>query len=305
MSIISVISCGTPNPIGDGTVWGNLDSSKEIIEEEGIANNWNRKDLVKSVQEALQELGYDPGNLSGRESAQTNNAVKQYRIDHGLEVSTTIDADLEQHIDDFIWKTRNEKSIDPREVAEVIVYNRQSQYCKDKLGDNFEQISFPQAESDLSDVYIYRIQLDQGGRPPYPDSKIFVNSKFMGIVDHNQHLKISVEPGMITLSEEEGKSLNNPKRGKSFVFEAKPGESYFFQLIVGKYDKVTHSPGSSYEPVVYGGGALDYLVTGLIWSLLSSSQTTSSEELFYYADYLDREPEIGQCHVRLTSESKP
>ena len=303
VALILANGCGTPNPIGDGTVWGNVDSSEEIVEEEGIANRWSRKDLVKSVQESLQELGYSPGNINGKETNQTLLAVKQYRIDHGLEVNTVIDADLEQHIDDLIWKTRNEESIDPREVAKVIVQNREEEYCSRKLGEDYASNISSQAETVAAHIYIYRIQTSEGARPDYPASKILVNSKYVGTINHNQHIKLSINPGAIVLTEEESTQLGEKKKSKEFKFQAEAGQSYYFQLIVGKYDKVTHSSVSQSAPFHIGGGILDYLIGELVWDIMNSHKYKDTHEVFYYADYIQSKEHIGQCHVSLTESS--
>ena len=301
--VIIINGCGTPNPIGDGTVWGNIDSSEEIVEEEGIANRWSRKDLVKSVQESLEELGYEPGNINGKENNQTQLAVKQYRIDHGLEVNTEINADLEQHIDDLIWQTRNEQSIDPREVAKVIVQNREEEYCTRKLGENYlSNVSF-EAQSGTSNIFIYRVQTSEGAQPDYPASKILVNSKYVGTIDHNQHIKISVDPGKVVLSEEENIQLKEKKKNKEFTLEVEPGKSYYFQLIVGKFDKITHSSVSQSAPFHIGGGVLDYLIGELVWDIMNSHKYKDTHEVFYYADYIQSKEHIGQCHVQLTESS--
>ena len=297
---IFIKGCGTPNPIGDGTVWGNIDSSEEIVEEDGIANNWSRSDLVKSVQESLEELGYMPGNLQGKETNQTQVAVKQYRIDHNLEINTVIDAKLEQHIDDLIWSTRNEQSIDPREVAKVIVQNREEEYCSRKLGENYVSNVTTIPKDGASNVFVYRIHTSEGAKPDYPASKILINSKYVGTIDHNQHIKLTVKPGEIVLSEETSVHLDEQKKNKKYRFDAEAGNSYYFQLIVGKYDKVTHSSISQSAPFHIGGGVLDYLIGELVWDIMNSHKYGDTQETFYYADYISTKNHLGKCHIRLT-----
>ena len=89
---------------------------------------------------------------------------------------SSIDGDLERHIDDLIWTRRSEKSIDPREVAKVIVQNRDEEMCTRKIGKEFDQYELPSISDHSSAVYIYRINNTEGVKPNYPASKIFINS---------------------------------------------------------------------------------------------------------------------------------
>lgn len=275
----------------------------DVAEEDVKADHWNRKELVTTVQESLEELGYKPGNTNGKEDIQTSKAVKQYRIDHGLEISSSIDGDLERHIDDLIWTRRNEKSIDPREVAKVIVQNRDEEMCTRKIGKEFDQYQLPSISNHSSAVYLYRINNTEGAKPNYPASKVFINSRYAGLIDHNQHIRVEVSPGSVSLTEESFSKLDERKQSKEHTFVAKPGETYFYQLIVGKYDKVTHSSVSTSAPFYIGAGVLDYLIGELVWDIMNSHKYGDKQETFYYSDYIMTKPHLGKCHIQLTSPS--
>ncbi len=125
-----------------------------IQEQDVKADEWDRKDLVITVQESLTELGYKAGEIDGSESSQTLQAVKQYRIDHGLAINTVIDGHLEKHINSFLWKTRHEQSVDTAASAKAIVQNRHREECKRLLGGNFQDIPFPKNQSTNAEIYL-------------------------------------------------------------------------------------------------------------------------------------------------------
>ena len=52
------------------------------------------KDTIKSVQEALNTLGYDCGKADGSIGKKTKSAIKQFQTDNSLDVTSTITDEL-------------------------------------------------------------------------------------------------------------------------------------------------------------------------------------------------------------------
>ena len=54
--------------------------------------------LVRNIQEALSEMGYDPGRADGIMGPRTAAAIRQYQEGHGLPIDGRATADLAAHI---------------------------------------------------------------------------------------------------------------------------------------------------------------------------------------------------------------
>lgn len=265
----------------------------DVHEEDVKANDWNRKDLVITVQNSLTELGYKTGDINGIENTETLQAVKQYRIDQDLKINTVIDGNLERHIDDFIWKTRNEKSVDPRTVAKVIVQNRHEEECIRLLGQNYSDIPFPINRSSNAEVYIYRLHNSSGKQPDYPDSAIFINKEHTVDLKHNEYIKLELKPGKYIFSEKETKPLKS-KRSSEYSLIVENGETYFLHLSVGKI--TTPNAVETSPPFYIGYGLLDVLVGELVWDIQNSNKYGNT---YHFSNFIPFEMHIGKCHINL------
>lgn len=269
----------------------------EVTEQDVKASDWDRKDLVATVQSSLDELGYKPGNTNGIEDDDTSSAVKQYRIDHRLDINSTIDGQLESHIDDFIWKTRNDKSVNPKNVAQEIVKNRYEETCSRVLGNDYKNLGFPSSDPDDVTLYIYRINNSSGTQPNYPSSKIFINSKEVAQLGHNQYEKFILPPGEFVLTEKATEPLKD-KRTSKFTFTGAAGETYFLHLSVGEV--IVPSVGQQNSPFYFGYGVLDVLVSELVWDAMNHNKRGDT---YYFSSYIHSDEHIGKCHVQLLNDT--
>ncbi len=268
----------------------------DVVEEDVGADNWKRKDLVSTVQVSLTELGYQTGNTRGIEDKETLDAVKQYRIDHQLQVNTEIDGALERHIDDFIWKTRNEKSVNPKDLAKGIVRNRHNDECARLFGEDYKNEPFPSNDTNNAVIYIYRLHNSSGKIPDYPDSKIIINDREVGNLSHNEYITVELLPGKYNLLEQESEPLKN-KNSSDFTFTGEAGDSYFMQLSVGKV--TTPNQVQTNAPFYIGGGILDMLLGELVWDVMNQHKYGKT---FYFSNFSMTEDHIGECHIRMLSE---
>ena len=288
---------GDAEPL-EGDIWsqGGLVEG-DVVEEAGIAEDWNKHELIISVQESLDELGYGPGNTKGRVDYKTQQSVRQYRIDHKLDVNDEINTELESHINSFVWETRNQKSINPREVALVIVKNRHEEECSRLLSENFSQTEFPEPDNDLATIYIYRMNNSEGKRPDYPISLISLNGRSLGKLDHNDFIKVEANPGKLIFTEDTEVELKN-KDKIDFATTVEANKNYFLQLSVGKYKK--SGTVSDSAPFYIGYGVLDILISELVWDVMNKSKQGGT---FHFAQFLESSEGIGKCHITMISSS--
>ena len=61
------------------------DNNEPIVDEVSIANKWDQNDTVRSVQQLLISLGYMDGTADGQFGNVTENAIKKYQTDNGLD----------------------------------------------------------------------------------------------------------------------------------------------------------------------------------------------------------------------------
>jgi hypothetical protein len=63
------------------------------------ASSASSSPVVRRIQSALADRGYDPGPVDGRSGPRTRAAIGAYQRDHGLFVDSTPTPELAQHLD--------------------------------------------------------------------------------------------------------------------------------------------------------------------------------------------------------------
>jgi len=138
-----------------GTGWDGPGLKGGTLSEEDMeADNWNRKDLVSTVQISLNELGYTTNNQEGVEDNSTKTAILKYKAEHGLEENDVIDSNLERHLDDSVWAQRNKISADPKELAKKYADKQEKLNCERVLGKDYNEINLQTPSVGKSAIYV-------------------------------------------------------------------------------------------------------------------------------------------------------
>ncbi|HEY5598609.1 MAG TPA: peptidoglycan-binding domain-containing protein, partial [Kiloniellales bacterium] len=80
-------------------VWKRGQSQSGAAPASGASASSASNPVVRRIQAALADRGYDPGPIDGRSGPRTRAAIGAYQRDHGLFVDSTPTPELAQHLE--------------------------------------------------------------------------------------------------------------------------------------------------------------------------------------------------------------